>query len=297
MKKRKGIILAGGSGTRLYPLTVGVSKQLLPIYDKPMIYYPLTVLMLAGISEILIITTQEDQEQFKRVLGDGKQWGINLSYSIQPSPDGLAQAFILAEDFLNGAPSALILGDNIFFGHGLPDLLALADARLSGATVFGYHVKDPERCGVVGFDQAGKVKSVIEKPLNPVSNYAVTGLYFLDSTAPSRAKKVKPSSRGELEITTLLESYLANNNLTVEKMGRGYAWLDTGTHASLLDAGNFVKTLTERQGLLIGSPDEIAFKLKYISCKQLKENAKKYCKTNYGKFLDALANEGSKSVQ
>ena len=297
MKKRKGIILAGGSGTRLYPLTVGVSKQLLPIYDKPMIYYPLTVLMLAGIIEILIITTQEDQEQFKRVLGDGKQWGINLSYSIQPSPDGLAQAFILAEDFLDGAPSALILGDNIFFGHGLPELLASADARLSGATVFGYHVKDPERYGVVGFDQAGKVNSVIEKPLNPVSNYAVTGLYFLDSTAPSRAKKVKPSSRGELEITTLLESYLANNSLTVEKMGRGFAWLDTGTHASLLDAGNFVKTLTERQGLLIGSPDEIAFKLKYISCKQLEENAIKYSKTNYGKLLAALANEDSKSVQ
>lgn len=297
MKKRKGIILAGGSGTRLYPLTVGVSKQLLPIYDKPMIYYPLTVLMLAGIIEILIITTQEDQEQFKRVLGDGKQWGINLSYSIQPSPDGLAQAFILAEDFLDGAPSALILGDNIFFGHGLPELLASADARLSGATVFGYHVKDPERYGVVGFDQAGKVNSVIEKPLNPVSNYAVTGLYFLDSTAPSRAKKVKPSSRGELEITTLLESYLANNSLTVEKMGRGFAWLDTGTHASLLDAGNFVKTLTERQGLLIGSPDEIAFKLKYISCKQLEENAIKYSKTNYGKLLTALANEDSKSVQ
>ena len=264
MKKRKGIILAGGSGTRLYPLTIGVSKQLLPVYDKPMIYYPLTVLMLAGIREILIITTPQDHEQFKRVLGDGQQWGINLSYTIQPSPDGLAQAFVLAEDFLNGAPSALILGDNIFFGHGLPELLSSANSRMEGATVFGYHVKDPKRYGVVGFDETGKVNSVTEKPINPASNYAVTGLYFLDDTAPERAKKVIPSSRGELEITSLLESYLDHDCLTVEKMGRGYAWLDTGTHASLLDAGNFVKTLTERQGLQVGSPDEVALHLGLI---------------------------------
>ena len=264
MKKRKGIILAGGSGTRLYPLTIGVSKQLLPVYDKPMIYYPLTVLMLAGIRDILIITTPEDHEQFKRVLGDGQQWGIDLCYTIQPSPDGLAQAFILAEDFLDGAPSVLILGDNIFFGHGLSELLSSANARMEGATVFGYHVKDPERYGVVGFDETGKVASVTEKPINPASNYALTGLYFLDNTAPDRAKKVTPSSRGELEITSLLESYLDHDCLTVEKMGRGYAWLDTGTHASLLDAGNFVKTLTERQGLQVGSPDEVAMHLGLI---------------------------------
>ena len=285
MKKRKGIILAGGSGTRLYPLTIGVSKQLLPVYDKPMIYYPLTVLMLAGIREILIITTPQDHEQFKRVLGDGQQWGINLSYTIQPSPDGLAQAFILAEDFLDGAPSALILGDNIFFGHGLPELLSSANSRMEGATVFGYHVKDPERYGVVGFDEMGKVNSVTEKPINPASNYAVTGLYFLDDTAPERAKKVIPSSRGELEITSLLESYLDHDCLTVEKMGRGYAWLDTGTHASLLDAGNFVKTLTERQGLQVGSPDEVALHLGLIDKITVAKNAAKLSKSNYGQNL------------
>lgn len=288
MKKRKGIILAGGSGTRLYPLTIGVSKQLLPVYDKPMIYYPLTVLMLAGIREILIITTPQDHEQFKRVLGDGQQWGINLSYTIQSSPDGLAQAFILAEDFLDGAPSALILGDNIFFGHGLPELLSSANSRMEGATVFGYHVKDPERYGVVGFDETGKVNSVTEKPINPASNYAVTGLYFLDDTAPERAKKVIPSSRGELEITSLLESYLDHDCLTVEKMGRGYAWLDTGTHASLLDAGNFVKTLTERQGLQVGSPDEVAYISRWIDEEILQRNASKFGKSHYGKYLEAL---------
>ena len=289
MKKRKGIILAGGSGTRLYPLTIGVSKQLLPVYDKPMIYYPLTVLMLAGIREILIITTPQDHEQFKRVLGDGQQWGINLSYTIQPSPDGLAQAFILAEDFLDGAPSALILGDNIFFGHGLPELLSSANSRMEGATVFGYHVKDPERYGVVGFDEMGKVNSVTEKPINPASNYAVTGLYFLDDTAPERAKKVIPSSRGELEITSLLESYLDHDCLTVEKMGRGYAWLDTGTHASLLDAGNFVKTLTERQGLQVGSPDEVAFRQNLISKNELFTLAERYGKNTYGINLKIIA--------
>ena len=264
MTQRKGIILAGGSGTRLYPLTIAVSKQLLPIYDKPMVYYPLTVLMLAGIKDILIITTPQDQDQFQRLLGDGSQWGIHLEYKIQPSPDGLAQAFILAEDFLDGSPSAMVLGDNIFFGHGLPEILAAANEQTSGATVFGYHVSDPERYGVVAFDDNGKVQSIVEKPNMPPSNYAVTGLYFVDGSAPQRAKQVKPSSRGELEITSLLESYLSDGGLNVEKMGRGYAWLDTGTHASLLDASNFVRTLTERQGLQVGSPDEVAYHMKWI---------------------------------
>jgi glucose-1-phosphate thymidylyltransferase len=285
MTKRKGIILAGGSGTRLYPLTIGVSKQLLPVYDKPMIYYPLTVLMLAGIREILVISTPDDLPQYKRVLGDGSQWGIALSYKEQPSPDGLAQAFILAEDFLDGAPSALILGDNIFFGHGLPEVLAAADAKQNGATVFGYHVTDPERYGVVGFDNSGKVNSIVEKPAQPASNYAVTGLYFVDGTAPERAKKVQPSSRGELEITSLLESYLKEDNLTVEKMGRGFAWLDTGTHGSLLDAGNFVRTITQRQGLQVGSPDEVAFESGFIDYDQLLINAKNTDKSAYGSYL------------
>ena len=288
MTERKGIILAGGSGTRLYPLTIGVSKQLLPVYDKPMIYYPLTVLMLAGIREILIISTPDDLPQYKRVLGDGSQWGITLSYKEQPSPDGLAQAFILAEDFLDGAPSALILGDNIFFGHGLPEVLAAADLKQNGATVFGYHVNDPERYGVVGFDSSGKVNSITEKPKEPASNYAVTGLYFVDGTAPKRAEQVKPSSRGELEITSLLESYLKEDNLTVEKMGRGFAWLDTGTHGSLLDAGNFVRTITERQGLQVVSPDEVAFNLNWINGDKLQEIASKYIKSDYGNYLQKL---------
>ena len=291
MAKRKGIILAGGSGTRLYPLTIGISKQLLPVYDKPMIYYPLTILMLAGIKEILIITTPQDQDQFKYVLGDGSQWGINLSYKIQPTPDGLAQAFMLAEDFLNGAPAALILGDNIFFGHGLPELLASANEQQTGATVFGYHINDPERYGVVGFDDEGKVSSIVEKPKEPASNYAVTGLYFVDGSAPERAKKVKPSARGELEITSLLESYLIEDSLTVEKMGRGYAWLDTGTHASLLDAGNFVRTLTERQGLQVGSPDEVAYNLGWIGTKQLKATANKNMNTDYGRYLLSIVGQ------
>ena len=288
MTKRKGIILAGGSGTRLYPLTIGVSKQLLPVYDKPMIYYPLTVLMLAGIREILIISTPDDLPQYKRVLGDGSQWGITLSYTEQPSPDGLAQAFILTEDFLDGAPSALILGDNIFFGHGLPEILAAADAKPIGATVFGYHVNDPERYGVVDFDNSGNVNSIVEKPAQPASNYAVTGLYFVDSTATERAKKVKPSARGELEITSLLDSYLNEGNLTVEKMGRGFAWLDTGTHSSLLDAGNFVRTLTERQGLQVGSPDEVAYKLDWIHHSILKRSANKFGKNRYGEYLTSM---------
>jgi len=288
MTVRKGIILAGGSGTRLYPLTIAVSKQLLPIYDKPMVYYPLTVLMLTGIRDILIITTPEDQTQFQRMLGDGSQWGINLSYKIQPNPEGLAQAFILAEDFLTGAPSAMVLGDNVFFGHGLPEVLAAADAHTSGATVFGYHVSDPERYGVVDFDDDGTVRSIIEKPEVPASNYAVTGLYFVDATAPERAKSIKPSARGELEITALLETYLRDGTLRVEKMGRGYAWLDTGTHASLLDASNFVRTLTERQGLQVGSPDEVAYQRKWITKEQITARAKKFGKNAYGNYLEQL---------
>ena len=288
MKNRKGIILAGGSGTRLYPLTINVSKQLLPVYDKPMIYYPLTVLMLAGIREILVITTPKDQVQFEHFLGDGSQWGIKLSYEIQPRPDGLAQAFILAEKFLDGAPSALILGDNIFFGHGLPEMLASANDKPTGATVFGYHVIDPERYGVVGFDDAGNVNSIDEKPKKPLSNYAVTGLYFVDGTAPERAKEVKPSERDELEITTLLESYLSDDSLTVEKMGRGYAWFDAGTHASLLDAGNFVRTLIERQGLQVGSPEEVAFRSLWIDKGELLETVKNLFKSSYGIYLNQL---------
>jgi glucose-1-phosphate thymidylyltransferase len=296
MTQRKGIILAGGSGTRLYPITMGVSKQLLPIYDKPMVYYPLTVLMLAGIREILIITTPHDQDQFQRTLGDGSQWGVSLSYMIQPSPDGLAQAFILAEEFLAGSPAAMVLGDNIFFGHGLSELLQEADQATTGATVFGYRVSDPERYGVVDFDTNGTVKSIIEKPPVPPSNYAVTGLYFVDATAPGRARAVRPSARGELEITTLLESYLHDGQLNVQKMGRGYAWLDTGTHASLLDAGNFVRTLTERQGQQVGSPDEVAFEMRWIDAAQLSARALKFGKNNYGDYLGHLATTGVTSL-
>jgi glucose-1-phosphate thymidylyltransferase len=286
--KRKGIILAGGSGTRLYPITISVSKQLLPIYDKPMIYYPLTVLMLGGIREILVITTPQDAEQFKRALGDGSQWGISLTYVTQPSPDGLAQAYLLAEEFLDGAPSAMVLGDNIFFGHGLPEILAAADAQETGGTVFGYRVSDPERYGVVEFDENGQARRIIEKPKVPPSNYAVTGLYFLDNTASERAKTVKPSVRGELEITTLLETYLHDGLLNVQRMGRGYAWLDTGTHGSLLDAGNFVRTLETRQGLQTGSPDEIAFNQGWISAASLKERAKLFAKSGYGMYLETV---------
>ncbi|MEP1425821.1 MAG: glucose-1-phosphate thymidylyltransferase RfbA [Tateyamaria sp.] len=288
MTKRKGIILAGGSGTRLYPITMGVSKQLLPIYDKPMIYYPISVLMLAGIRDIAMITTPQDQDQFKRTLGDGSQWGISLTYIVQPSPDGLAQAYILAEDFLDGAPSAMVLGDNIFFGHGLPDLLADADTQTQGGAVFGYHVSDPERYGVVGFDDDGTAREIIEKPINPPSNYAVTGLYFLDADAPKRARAVKPSERGELEITTLLEMYLAEGLLRVNRMGRGYAWLDTGTHGSLLDAGNFVRTLTNRQGLQTGCLEEIAFESGWISKEDLQKRAALFSKNDYGTYLNSL---------
>jgi glucose-1-phosphate thymidylyltransferase len=285
MTQRKGIILAGGSGTRLYPITMGVSKQLLPIYDKPMIYYPISVLMLAGIRDIAIITTPEDQAQFQRLLGDGSQWGLSFTFIVQPSPDGLAQAYILAEDFLDGAPSAMVLGDNIFFGHGLPLLLDAADKRPSGGTVFGYRVADPERYGVVAFDDQGQVREIIEKPPVPPSDYAVTGLYFLDGTAPERAKQVKPSARGEIEITTLLETYLHEGNLTVERMGRGFAWLDTGTHSSLLDAGNFVRTLEDRQGLQTGCPEEIAFDQGWIDEAGLRRQAERFSKNEYGRYL------------
>ena len=288
MTNRKGIILAGGSGTRLYPLTIGVSKQLLPVYDKPMIYYPMTVLMLAGIRQILIISSPEHLPQFERVLGDGSQWGIQLSYKTQPRPDGLAQAFIIAEEFLNGMPSALILGDNIFFGHRLPEILASVNEKKLGATVFGYHVNDPERYGVVGFDEAGSVNSIIEKPEIPQSNYAITGLYFLDETAVKRAKQVQPSERGELEITSLLNNYLSEARLDVKKLGRGFAWLDTGTFSTLLDAGNFVKTLTERQGQQVGSPDEVAYNLKWITKAELRQTVMKFDKNKYGDYLRGL---------
>lgn len=287
--QRKGIILAGGSGTRLWPNTIGVSKQLLPIFDKPMIYYPLSVLMLAGIREIAIITTPEDKNQYQRLLGDGGQWGVDLTYIVQPSPDGLAQAYILAEEFLNNSPSTLVLGDNIFYGHGLSKILDQASLSSSGATVFGYHVSDPERYGVVGFDASGRANIIVEKPSNPPSNYAITGLYFFDEHASERAKMITPSSRGELEITSLLESYLEEGSLVVETMGRGIAWLDTGTHASMLDASNFVRTLTERQGMQVGSPDEAAFRNEWISKSALRERAKLFSKNDYGAFLSRLA--------
>ncbi|MFC7704780.1 glucose-1-phosphate thymidylyltransferase RfbA [Plastorhodobacter daqingensis] len=288
---RKGIILAGGSGTRLYPITMSISKQLLPIYDKPMIYYPLSVLMLAGIREIAVITTPADQEQFQRLLGDGSQWGLALTWITQDSPDGLAQAYLLAEAFLAGAPSAMVLGDNIFFGHGLTDLMAAAGARPTGGTVFGYRVADPERYGVVDFDPGGQVRAIIEKPQIAPSPYAVTGLYFLDGSAPERARAVQPSARGELEITSLLEMYLADGELTVELMGRGFAWLDTGTHGSLLDAGNFVRTLEKRQGTQVGCPEEIAFQQGWIDREALRRLAERYRKNDYGRYLAQILAE------
>ena len=289
--KRKGIILAGGSGTRLYPITMGLSKQLIPVYDKPMIYYPLSVLILAGVTEIAIITTPEDQDQFRRLLGDGSQWGLRFEYIVQPSPDGLAQAYLLAEGFLAGAPSVLVLGDNIFFGHGLPEQLQAADAQAQGGTVFGYRVSDPERYGVVGFDAQGRVQQIVEKPQVPPSNYAVTGLYFLDGRAPELAKQVTPSARGELEIADLLSLYLAEGSLTVETMGRGYAWLDTGTHASLLDASNFVRTLTMRQGQQVGSPDEVAYRMGLITRDALRARAAAFAKNAYGQYLLDICDE------
>jgi glucose-1-phosphate thymidylyltransferase len=289
---RKGIVLAGGSGTRLYPITQSVSKQLLPVYDKPMIYYPLSVLMLAGIREVLVINTPHEQELFKRLLGDGSQWGMDIQYAAQPSPDGLAQALLIGREFLDGQPSCLVLGDNIFHGTGLTDLLQRARARAQGATVFGYWVRDPERYGVADFDAGGKVVGLEEKPAQPKSNYAVTGLYFYDGRASDFAASLKPSHRGELEITDLNRCYLDQGELHLEQLGRGYAWLDTGTHQSLLEASNFIETIEARQGLRVCCPEEIAWANGWISDAQLQELAKPLAKNGYGQYLLSLASRG-----